>query len=106
MTRFVARRLALAALVVLGVVVLTFVVARVVPGDPAATGAGPRARPEQIERAREELGLDRPLPAQIARYVGGIASGDWGVSLRTRRPVLADIGRRPYEQSLPMERGT
>ena len=48
MTRFVVRRLALAALVVLGVVVLTFVVARVVPGDPAATWAGPRARPEQI----------------------------------------------------------
>lgn len=94
MTRFVVRRLALAALVVLGVVVLTFVIARVVPGDPAATWAGPRARPEQIQKAREELGLDRPLPAQIAEYVGGVASGDWGVSLRTRRPVLDDIGRR------------
>lgn len=94
MTRFVVRRLALAALVVLGVVVLTFVVARVVPGDPAATWAGPRARPEQIERAREELGLDRPLPAQIGQYLAGIATGDWGVSLRTRRPVLEDIGRR------------
>jgi peptide/nickel transport system permease protein len=93
-TRFVVRRLALAALVVLGVVVLTFVIARVVPGDPAATWAGPRARPEQIEKAREELGLDRPLPAQIAQYVGGVATGDWGVSLRTRRPVLQDIGRR------------
>ena len=94
MTRFVVRRLALAALVVLGVVVLTFVVARVVPGDPAATWAGPRARPEQIERAREELGLDRPLPAQIGQYLTGITTGDWGVSLRTRRPVLEDIGRR------------
>ncbi|HET7308944.1 MAG TPA: ABC transporter permease [Actinomycetota bacterium] len=94
MTRFVVRRLALAALVVLGVVVLTFVVARVVPGDPAATWAGPRARPEQIERAREELGLDRPLPAQIGQYLEGITTGDWGVSLRTRRPVLEDIGRR------------
>jgi peptide/nickel transport system permease protein len=93
-TRFVIRRLALAALVVLGVVVLTFVVARVVPGDPAATWAGPRARPEQIERAREELGLDRPLPAQIGQYLAGITTGDWGVSLRTRRPVLEDIGRR------------
>jgi peptide/nickel transport system permease protein len=93
-TRFVVRRLALAALVVLGVVVLTFVVARVVPGDPAATWAGPRARPEQIEKAREELGLDRPLPQQIAEYVGGVATGDWGVSLRTRRPVLDDIERR------------
>jgi peptide/nickel transport system permease protein len=93
-TRFVVRRLALAALVVVGVVILTFVVARVVPGDPASTWAGPRARPEQIERAREELGLDRPLPAQIGQYLAGIATGDWGVSLRTRRPVLQDIWRR------------
>jgi peptide/nickel transport system permease protein len=93
-TRFVVRRLALAALVVVGVVVLTFVVARVVPGDPAATWAGPRARPEQIERARVVLGLDRPLPVQIGRYLEGVATGDWGVSLRTRRPVLDDIARR------------
>jgi peptide/nickel transport system permease protein len=93
-TRFVLRRLALAALVVVGVVVLTFVVARVVPGDPAATWAGPRARPEQIARARVVLGLDRPLAVQVGRYLEGVAKGDWGVSLRTRRPVLDDIARR------------
>jgi peptide/nickel transport system permease protein len=93
-SRFVVRRVALAAVVVVGVVVLTFVVARVVPGDPAATWVGPRARPEQIEAAREQLGLDEPLPLQIARYLGDVASGDWGVSLRTRRPVIEDIGRR------------
>jgi peptide/nickel transport system permease protein len=93
-TRFLARRLALAAFVVLGVVILTFVVARVVPGDPAVTWAGPRARPEQIEAAREQLGLDRPVPVQIARYLGGVATGDWGLSLRTRRPVIEDIARR------------
>jgi peptide/nickel transport system permease protein len=93
-TRFLARRLALAAFVVLGVVVLTFVVARVVPGDPAVTWAGPRARPEQIEAAREQLGLDRPVPVQIARYLGGVATGDWGLSLRTRRPVIEDIAHR------------
>lgn len=94
MTRYVVRRLALAALVVVGVVVLTFVITLVVPGDPARTWAGPRARPEQVERARERLGLDRPLPVQIAKYLGGVASGDWGVALRTRRPVLSDIATR------------
>ncbi|MEX2203671.1 MAG: ABC transporter permease [Actinomycetota bacterium] len=94
MTRFLVRRLALAALVVVGVVILTFVVARVVPGDPASTWAGPRARPEQVEAARRDLGLDRPLPVQIAKYVGGVATGDWGLSLRTRRPVLEDIAQR------------
>jgi peptide/nickel transport system permease protein len=93
-TRFLVRRLALAAIVVLGVVILTFVVARVVPGDPAVTWAGPRARPEQVEAAREQLGLDRPVPVQIARYLGGVATGDWGESLRTRRPVIEDIARR------------
>jgi peptide/nickel transport system permease protein len=93
-TRFLVRRLALAAFVVLGVVILTFVVARVVPGDPAVTWAGPRARPEQIEAARRQLGLDRPVPVQIARYLGGVATGDWGLSLRTRRPVIDDIARR------------
>ena len=94
MTRFLVRRLALAALVVVGVVILTFVIARVVPGDPASTWAGPRARPEQVEAARRDLGLDRPLPVQIAKYVGGVATGDWGLSLRTRRPVLEDIAQR------------
>jgi peptide/nickel transport system permease protein len=93
-SRYVVRRTALALLVVVGVVVLTFVIARIVPGDPAATWAGPRARREQVERAREQLGLDRPVAVQIARYLGGVASGDWGVSLRTRRPVITDIARR------------
>jgi len=93
-TRFLVRRLTLAAVVVVGVVVLTFVIARVVPGDPAATWAGPRARPEQIQRAREQLGLDRPMPVQIVQYLGGVVTGDWGLSLRTRRPVLEDIARR------------
>jgi peptide/nickel transport system permease protein len=93
-SRYLVRRIALAALVVVGVVVLTFVIARVVPGDPARTWAGPRARPEQVEAARDRLGLDRPLPVQIVRYLGGVATGDWGVSLRTRRAVLGDITQR------------
>lgn len=94
MTRYVVRRLALAGLVVVGVVVLTFVIARVVPGDPARTWAGPRARPEQVEMARERLALDRPLVVQIGKYLTGVATGDWGLSLRTRRPVLSDIAVR------------
>lgn len=94
MTRYVLRRTALAVAVVAGVVVLTFVVARVVPGDPAATWAGPHASREQIEQARHDLGLDRPLPVQIGRFFGGILTGDWGVSLHTKRPVLGDIARR------------
>ena len=99
MSRYLVRRVALAVLVVVGVVVLTFVIARVVPGDPAATWAGPRARPEQVKQARDELGLDRAMPVQIGHYLGGVASGDWGVSLRTRRPVLTDIAGGPRRRS-------
>lgn len=94
MNRYIARRIVQAALVVVGVVLLTFVVARVVPGDPAATWAGPHAKPAQVEAARRRLGLDRPLPVQVGRYFAGILRGDWGVSVRTRRPVLQDLAVR------------
>ncbi|GAB2830281.1 ABC transporter permease [Actinocorallia aurea] len=93
MTRFLLRRLGQAALVVAGVVVLSFAVMRLVPGDPAVTYAGPRASPAQLAQVRADLGLDEPLPAQLWTYVKGLASGDWGTSLHTRQPVLDDIGR-------------
>lgn len=88
---FVARRVALAAVVVAGVIMLTFVVAHVVPGDPAATWAGPHASPAQIAAARKFLGLNRPLLVQLVSYLGGILQGNWGVSIHTHRPVLSDL---------------
>jgi peptide/nickel transport system permease protein len=94
LTRYVARRVGLAVLVVVGVVILTFVIARVVPGDPAAAWAGPHASPTEIASVRHQLGLDRPLPVQVVRYFRGVATGDWGVSIHTHRPVLSDIASR------------
>jgi peptide/nickel transport system permease protein len=91
MLAFVARRIALAVVVVVGVIVVTFVVAHVVPGDPAATWAGPHASAAQIAAARKFLGLDRPLPVQLISYLGGIVRGNWGMSVHTHRPVLSDI---------------
>jgi peptide/nickel transport system permease protein len=88
---FVARRIALAVVVVVGVIVVTFVVAHVVPGDPAATWAGPHASATQIARARQFLGLNRPLAVQLISYLGGIAAGNWGVSIHTHRSVLSDL---------------
>jgi len=88
---FVARRIALAIVVVLGVIVVTFVVVHVVPGDPAATWAGPHASASQIARARKYLGLDRPLVVQLVSYLGGIASANWGISIHTHRSVLSDL---------------
>jgi peptide/nickel transport system permease protein len=88
---FVARRIALAFVVVVGVIVVTFVVAHVVPGDPAATWAGPHASAAQIAQARKFLGLNRPLAVQLISYLGGVAAGNWGVSIHTHRAVLSDL---------------
>jgi peptide/nickel transport system permease protein len=90
--RYAARRVALALVVVAGVVILTFAIADLVPGDPAATWAGPHASAAQLARARQYLGLNEPLPVRIGRYFGGIATGDWGTSIHTHQPVLSDIG--------------
>jgi peptide/nickel transport system permease protein len=89
--RFAAHRIGLGVVVVVGVVVLTFLIARVIPGDPAVTYAGPRASASQLARTRRQLGLDRPVLAQLGSYLEGIAEGNWGISYRTKRPVLSDI---------------
>ena len=86
---YVARRVALAALVVAGVIILTFVIAHVVPGDPAATWAGPHASAAQVAAARRYLGLDRPPIVQLVSYFGGILTGNWGIAIHTHRPVLS-----------------
>ena len=91
MTLYVARRVALAVLVVAGVIVLTFAIARVVPGDPAATWAGPHASAAQVAAARRYLGLDRPPAVQLLSYFGGILTGNWGIAIHTHRPVLSDL---------------
>ena len=76
---------------VAGVIVLTFLIARVVPGDPAATWVGPHASAAQIAAARRYLGLDRPAPVQLLSYFGGILTGNWGIAIHTHRPVLSDL---------------
>jgi peptide/nickel transport system permease protein len=78
---------------VVGVVILTFVIARLIPGDPAVAYAGPRATPEQLAAVREQFGLDGPMWGQFVTYIGGVVRGDWGVSLHTRQPVLEDLLR-------------
>jgi peptide/nickel transport system permease protein len=88
---YVARRVALAAGVVAGVIVLTFAIAHLVPGDPAATWAGLHASAAQVAAARRYLGLDRPPAVQLLSYFGGILAGNWGVSIHTHRPVLSDL---------------
>ena len=94
MIRFLARRLAGSSLVLLGLTVITFVLARVIPSNAAAVYIGPHARPDDIARVTVQLGLDKPLPIQYLKYMAAMLSGDWGTSIGTKRPVLDEILRR------------
>ncbi len=78
----------------IGVVVVSFLLTRVLPGDTAAYFAGPAATPQAIEEVKKKLGLDRPLPEQFRRYVVDLSHGDLGQSLTTGQPVVADLKAR------------
>jgi ABC-type dipeptide/oligopeptide/nickel transport system permease component len=92
--RQVLKRLGTALPSLIGVVIVTFLLTRALPGDPAAYFAGPAATAEAIEQIREKLGLDRPLVVQFFAYLGDLARGDLGTSLTTGQPVLAEIATR------------
>jgi len=89
--RLVGRRLLLAIPGILGVIVVTFLLNRALPGDPAAFFAGPAATQEAIQEIRVKLGLDRSLPEQFVLYVRDLARGDLGKSLTTGQPVGKDL---------------
>jgi peptide/nickel transport system permease protein len=91
---YVTRRLLLSLVVLFGVSILTFLLTRVVPSRPEILWVGPRATAEQIAKARKILGLDKPLYQQYLMYIGAFVRGDWGISIRTKQPVLRDIASR------------
>src|SRR5215471_19176428 len=74
--------------------VLVFMFVHLLPGDPARLAAGPDATPETVALVRQDLGLDKSLPEQFVRFVGGVARGDFGRSLRSKRPVSTEIAER------------
>src|ERR1700739_173632 len=94
MLMMVIKRMLIAVPSLIGVVIVTFLLTRAMPGDPAAYFAGPAATKEAIEQIRAKLGLDQPLVMQFARYVGARAHGDLGTSLTTGQPVAAEIRAR------------
>jgi peptide/nickel transport system permease protein len=99
--RFISRRLAGSVIVLFGLSLITFILARVVPSNAAAIYIGPKARPEDIARVTEQLGLDKPLPVQYLTYLVQMLQGDWGTSIGTKRPVLDEIiGRLPASLEL------
>lgn len=88
-----ARRLLASLVVLVGVSILIFVIARVIPGDPARIALGPNATTEQVEKLRGELHLDEAIWLQYGYFVRNFARGDLGVSLYTHRPVVTDIAQ-------------
>jgi len=94
MLRMTLKRLLMAVPSLVGVVIVTFLLTRALPGDPAAYFAGPAATKEAIEQIRVSLGLDKPLIIQFGRYLGDLARGDLGNSLTTGQPVGKEIRER------------
>src|SRR2546426_9617011 len=89
--RLAGRRLALAVPGLLGVIVVTFLLNRALPGDPAAFFAGPAATRQAIDEIRVRLGLDKSVPEQFVYYVRDLARGHLGTSLTPGQPVLNDL---------------
>ena len=94
MLRLIGRRLLAAIPNVIGIVIVTFILTRALPGDPAAFYAGPAATLEAVEQVRAKLGLDRPIWEQFIDYVGDLAVGDLGLSVSTGQQVRDEILRR------------
>jgi len=88
---YLLRRLGLALFVILGVLLVTFIVSRVVPGDPARLYLGPRASAERLAEVRQVFGLDDPIPKQFVKYVYSTLTGQLGYSFRTKRLILDDL---------------
>lgn len=90
----ITRRLMTAVPSIIGVIIVTFLLTRVLPGDTAAYFAGPAATPQAIAEIKAKLGLDQPLPVQFLAYVKDLATGNLGTSLTTGQPVFDDIRSR------------
>jgi peptide/nickel transport system permease protein len=87
MFRYIVRRLLLAIPVVLGIFVITFALARWIPGDPCRAMLGEKATPEVCAIFLEENGLNDPIPVQLWNYIGDVMRGDFGESIRYSRSV-------------------
>lgn len=101
MTLYITRRLVALIPILFGVSVLVFVIMATVPGDPALLYAGSDATQAEVENVRHALGLDQPIYVRYGIFLGNLAHGDLGESIRSRRPVADEIGDRlPYTMQL------
>ncbi len=92
MLRFLIKRLALTVPTFLALMFVTFMMIRLVPGDPIEVRRGERGiSPERLEQLRHEMGLDQPIWQQFLDYANGLAHGDFGVSIVSRTPILHEF---------------
>ena len=91
MGKYIIQRLLQSIVVLFGLSLLIFFIARVMPGDPARVALGSLATKEQVENLRKEMHLDKPFPVQYYFWITSVLRGDLGTSLYTRRPVTTDL---------------
>jgi glutathione transport system permease protein len=94
MLKYAVKRLLGLVPTLLVVAVLVFLFVHLLPGDPARLAAGPEADAETVELVRRDLGLDRPMAEQFVSYFSRAVHGDFGRSIRTKRPVMDEIAER------------
>ncbi len=88
---FIIKRIFLMVIVMFGVATIVFFITRVIPADPVGAILGGNAPIERVDEMRRQLGLDKPITIQFIDYIKGIVHADFGVSLKSNRPVLKDI---------------
>lgn len=91
MPNFLARRIVYSVFVLLGLSMVIFLIARIMPGDPARMAVGARAPQWVVDRIREQMHLNQPIPVQYVYWLKNAVQGDFGLSLVTQRPVTSDI---------------
>ena len=94
MIQYTLRRIIYSIPVLIGILIVTFVIARSIPGDPCKAMLGEKATAEVCERFTKEYGLDKPIPVQFWIYMQDILQGDFGESIRFSRPVTVILIER------------
>ncbi|KXS49861.1 peptide/nickel transport system permease protein [Halanaerobium congolense] len=94
MFNYIIKRLLALIPILIGVAIIVFLIVHLIPGDPAQTMLGERATDQALERLREQMGLNDPLPVQFWRYVKDLLRGDLGRSIMSNNPVSAELVQR------------
>lgn len=101
MLTYILKRLSLIIPTLLGITAIVLLFITITPGDPARLQLGDRATDEEVDALREEMGLNDPYVVRYVRYINNVLHGDFGISYKTKRPVITEILQRyPYSLML------